>query len=83
MCCCVSYVLLSKTISIISNICLNSIISFIQMLVTNTTPKVEVRIGVSLSHPLLITQGHNSQNYIKIYKLSRPNIYISQLFVLF
>ena len=77
--CCVSYVLLRKTISIISNIFLNSIISFIQMLVTNTTPKVEVHIGVSLSHPHLIIQGHN-QNYIKIYKLS---IYISQLFVLF
>ena len=39
-------------------------ISFIEMLVTLNTPKVQAPFGVSLLHPVLIIQGYN-QNYMK------------------
>jgi len=39
------------------------VISFIQLLVTINTLKVQAPFGVSLLHPLLIIQGYNSQPY--------------------
>jgi hypothetical protein len=43
----------------------NNIISFIQMLATINTPKVQAPFGVSLLHLVLIIQGYN-QNYMKL-----------------
>jgi hypothetical protein len=40
----------------------SNVISFIQMLATINTPKVQAPFGVSLLHPVLIIQGYN-QNY--------------------
>ena len=40
----------------------NNVISFIQMLATINTPKVQAPFGVSLLHSVLIIQGYN-QNY--------------------
>jgi hypothetical protein len=42
----------------------NNVISFIQMLATINTPKVQAPFGVSLLHLVLIIQGYN-QNYMK------------------
>jgi hypothetical protein len=54
------------------------------MLVINNTPKVQVPVGVSLLHPLLIIQSYN-QNYMKdihtkyyIYEIHLGNIYSLQ-----
>ena len=43
----------------------NNVISFIQMLATINTPKVQAPFGVSLLHLVLIIQGYN-QNYMKL-----------------
>ena len=54
----------------------NNIISFIQMLATINTPKVQAPFGVSLLHPVLIIQGYY-QNYMKnicIYNLNTVSI---------
>ena len=42
----------------------NNVISFIQMLATINTPKVQAPFGVSPLHLVLIIQGYN-QNYMK------------------
>jgi hypothetical protein len=55
------------------------VISFIQMLATINTPKVQVPFDVSLLHPVLIIQGYN-QNYMKyiynFYLIPFGNIYL-------
>ena len=52
----------------------NNVISFIQMLATINTPKVQAPFGVSLLHLVLIIQGYN-QNYMKyIYNLNTISI---------
>jgi hypothetical protein len=54
----------------------NNIISFIQMLATINTPKVQAPFGVSLLHPVLIIQGYyqNYMKYICIYNLNTVSI---------
>ena len=49
-------------------------ISFIQMIATINTPKVQAPFGVSLLHPVLIIQGYN-QNYMK-YIQTKYNFYL-------
>ena len=57
-------------------------ISFIQMLATINTPKVQAPFGVSLLHPVLIIQGYNQNymNYIQtkynFYLISFENIFV-------
>ena len=51
-----------------------NVISFIQMLATINTQKVQTPFGVSLLHFVLIIQGYN-QNYMKyIYNLNTISI---------
>jgi hypothetical protein len=59
-----------------------NVISFIQMLATINTPKVQAPFGVSLLHPVLIIQGYY-QIYLKyiepkynFYLILLENIYL-------
>ena len=52
----------------------NNVISFIQMIATINTPKVQVPFRVSLLHPVLIIQRYN-QNYMK-YIPPKHNFYL-------
>jgi len=51
----------------------NNVLSFIQMLATINTTKVQAPFGVSLLHLVLIIQGYN-QNYMKY--ISKYNFYL-------
>ena len=64
----------------------SNVISFIQMLATINTPKVQAPFGVSLLHPVLIIQGYN-QNYMKyiqpkynFYLIPFGNIYLFSIY---
>ena len=63
---------------------LNNVISFIQILATINTPKVQAPFGVSLLFLVLITHGYN-QNYMKyIYNLNTISIqYLLETFIYF
>jgi hypothetical protein len=54
---------------------LNNVISFIQILATINTPKVQAPLGVSLLHSVLIIQG---TKYINVYRIF-VNEYIKRI----